>query len=123
MFLERREPSCLRLRLSGKGPPGFVEGEATLELVESETEAGLGTEFHYVADVQVGGSVGRLGQRMLSGLVKEMAGQFFEAFGQGSAPRNGEAAGSHPAPQAAGQLHLLLQLVWRSLLRLLGLRR
>ena len=113
--VEREEPERMKLRFSGKGAPGFVEGEAELRL----EEASGGTTVHYVADVQVGGQVARLGQRMLSGITREMAGQFFEAFG-----RIGEGAhGEHVVPEQKGPIVAFLQLVWRTLLNLLGLSR
>ncbi|MEE9217790.1 MAG: carbon monoxide dehydrogenase subunit G [Acidobacteriota bacterium] len=111
-YLERSAPARLRLRLQGKGPIGFVRGEATLEL-RAEHQA---TQVHYIADVQLGGQIARLGQRMISGMVKEMAGQFFEALG-GSAGAQGAPPGAPPAPRA------LLRLAWRTILNLLGLSR
>jgi carbon monoxide dehydrogenase subunit G len=111
-YLERHPTDRLRLRLQGKGPVGFVDGEVTLELAP----AGPGTKVHYVADVQIGGQVARLGQRMLSGVTREMAGQFFHAFESWRA----EAA---DVKVAAPPGRSFLQLVWRTLLRVLGLRR
>ena len=111
-YLERRPPDQLRLRLQGKGAVGFVDGEVALELARVDE----GTSIHYAADVQVGGQVARLGQRMLSGVTREMAGQFFAAFERWRP----EAPEEVVAPGAGRSF---LQLVWRSLLRLLGLRR
>ncbi|HXZ85211.1 MAG TPA: SRPBCC domain-containing protein, partial [Myxococcota bacterium] len=109
---ERRPPDHLRLRLAGKGPVGFVDGEVALELARVDE----GTRVQYAADVQVGGQVARLGQRMLSGVTREMAGQFFAAFERWRP----EAPDQVVAPGAGRSF---LQLLWRSLLRLLGLRR
>lgn len=111
-YLERTPPSRLRLRLQGKGAVGFVDGEVTLELAHLDE----GTNVAYAADVQVGGQVARLGQRMLSGVTREMAGQFFATFEKWrpEAPEQVIA----PSPGRS-----FLQLVWRSLLRILGLRR
>ena len=110
-FLERREPDLLRLSLRGKGRQGFVEAAAELHLAETDE----GTQFRYAVDLQVGGTLARLGQRMLSGVTREMAGQFFEALERWRPDAPGAAVPS------AGRALLLL--VWRSLLRLLGLRR
>ena len=111
-YLERRPPDHLRLRLQGKGAVGFVDGEVALDLARVDE----GTSVQYAADVQVGGQVARLGQRMLSGVTREMAGQFFAAFERWrpEAPEGTVA----PSPGRS-----FVQLVWRSLLRLLGLRR
>ena len=111
-YLERHPSDRAKLRLQGKGPIGFVDGEVTLEL----SPAPEGTLIHYVADVQIGGQVARLGQRMLSGVTREMAGQFFRAF-ENWRP---EAPDVKVAPPPGRSF---LQLVWRTLLRLLGLRR
>lgn len=115
-IVERDEPRRLKLRLQGKGAPGFVNGDAEIFL-EAD---GDGTAVRYAADVQVGGQVARLGQRMISGVTKEMAGQFFEAFERAAAP--GAAADAAPPP-APNPLMAALQLAWRTLLNLLGLSR
>ena len=111
-FLERVPPERLKLRLSGKGAVGFVDGEVTLMLAAVDE----GTSIAYVADVQIGGQVARLGQRMISGVTREMAGQFFGAFERWRPE----------APEqrvAAPPVSSFFQLVFRTLLRLLGLRR
>jgi carbon monoxide dehydrogenase subunit G len=119
-FLERRPPNALRVRLSGKGAAGFVDGEARVELAPAlpGSPGVLGpatTDVHYQADVQVGGQIGRLGQRMIAGVAKEMAGQFFEALAAGVAGEEGAAR--------RGPVRAFLDLVWRLLLRALGLSR
>ncbi len=112
-FLERETPSLLCLEFSGRGRLGFLEGQVRLDL----SEADPGTRVDYAADVQVGGQVARLGQRMLSGVAKEMAGQFFEALAREAGPDVGRPT-SGPGP-----LRALLQLAWRTLLELLGRSR
>jgi carbon monoxide dehydrogenase subunit G len=109
--LERAEPERLKLRLEGKGGPGFVVGEAELLL----TENGDGTDVHYRVDVQVGGQIARLGQRMIAGVTKEMASNFFIAFEQ--VMQGGE------KPRAANPIIGMIRLVWQTLLSMLGLSR
>ncbi len=104
-FLEREEPERMRMKLRGKGPAGFVEGEVELRL----TPLGGGTEVSYTADVQVGGQVARLGQRMISGVTQEMARQFFDLFGRPEEV-------STPGPWRA-----FWALIWRVARDLLGL--
>jgi carbon monoxide dehydrogenase subunit G len=136
-FLERTPEERLRMRVRGKGPAGFVDGEATLALAaahsatahsataDSATAEGA-TTVSWSADVAVGGQVARLGQRMISGVAKEMAGQFFDALervGSEAAGATGGAASARAPSAALPPWRAALQLAWRTLLRLLGLRR
>jgi carbon monoxide dehydrogenase subunit G len=59
--------------VEGSGGPGFVRGEAVITLTDSSG----GTRVAYSADVQVGGLIAGVGQRMLGGVSKMMADQFF----------------------------------------------
>lgn len=117
-IVEREEPSRMKMRLEGKGGPGFVNGEAELHL-EGEGDA---TVIRYVADIQVGGQVARLGQRMISGVTKEMAGQFFEAL-ERAASGAASVSGVAPADSGPKPLSAFLALAWRTLLNLLGLSK
>jgi uncharacterized protein len=66
-------PIRYRMALEGSGGPGFVRGEAGMEL----SDADGGTRVSYSADVQVGGLIASVGQRMLGGVSKMMLEQFF----------------------------------------------
>lgn len=66
-------PARYRMAVEGSGTPGFVRGEAAMELTDVEG----GTRVHYSADVQVGGLIASVGQRMLGGVSKMMLDQFF----------------------------------------------
>jgi uncharacterized protein len=121
-ILERDTEQRMKLQLKGKGAPGFVNGIAELSLADAE---GGGTQVGYVVDVQIGGQIARLGQRMIFGVTKEMLGQFFEALERSlnvaSTPGAGAATS---APSAApAPLASLIQLAWRTLLNLLGLSK
>ena len=61
------------MAVEGSGGPGFVRGEAAITLVEVPG----GTRVDYNADVQVGGLIASVGQRLLGGVSKMMADQFF----------------------------------------------
>jgi hypothetical protein len=111
-FLEQAPPERLRMRLQGKGPAGHVDGEASFVLRSSAD--GASTEVAWSADVQVGGQVARLGQRLLSGVAKEMAGQFFEALVALVRAEPGA------APRRVPPWRAFLSLVWRIVLRTLG---
>jgi carbon monoxide dehydrogenase subunit G len=66
-------PNRYRMSVEGKGGPGFLRGEAAMSLTPIET----GTRVSYDADVQVGGLIASVGQRMLGGVSKMLLDQFF----------------------------------------------
>jgi len=67
-------PKRYRLRGEGSGSPGFVKGEALIEL----SEQGDRTTVNYEGEMQVGGLIAGIGQRMMGGIAKMMLGQFFK---------------------------------------------
>jgi carbon monoxide dehydrogenase subunit G len=66
-------PRRYRMAVEGSGGPGFVRGEAAMELSDVDG----GTRVAYSADVQVGGLIASVGQRMLGGVTQMMLDQFF----------------------------------------------
>jgi carbon monoxide dehydrogenase subunit G len=70
-------PSSLTMKASGAGAPGTIDADVKVRLAPS---SGGGTELTYDADASVGGAIGGVGQRMLAGVTKKMAGQFFTAL-------------------------------------------
>jgi hypothetical protein len=62
--------------VDGKGQPGFLKGSGDLNI---EAREGV-TIVSYKGEVQVGGTIASVGQRMLQGAVKMMATQFFTAI-------------------------------------------
>ncbi len=75
---DKRPPESYRMQVEGSGAPGFVRGETVVTL----TEIPGGTRVSYSADVQVGGLIAGVGQRMLGGVSKMLADQFFNRMGQ-----------------------------------------
>lgn len=71
-----RPPSHYRMIVDGKGQPGFLKGAGELDLDERD---GV-TVISYKGDVQVGGTIAGVGQRMIQGAAKMMASQFFTAI-------------------------------------------
>jgi carbon monoxide dehydrogenase subunit G len=69
-------PSDFRMLVEGSGTPGFMKGSASIKL-ESEGET---TVLDVDSDVQVGGVIAGVGQRMLGGVAKLLMGQFFKAL-------------------------------------------
>lgn len=83
------------MKLDGKGPAGFMNGEGDLRL----TEAGSATELAYDIDSQVGGRVAAVGQRLLESSSKSVARQGLEGLAREiSAMGESEAAESEAAP-------------------------
>lgn len=77
-------PQSYRLIVEGSGGPGFLKGTARVRL-EPEGES---TVLSVDADVQVGGVLAGVGQRMLGGVAKLLMGQFFKAL-EGQLARRG----------------------------------
>ena len=75
---DKKPPESYRMAVEGSGGPGFVRGDTVITL--SDTEGG--TRVAYTADVQVGGLIAGVGQRMLGGVAKMMADQFFGRMSQ-----------------------------------------
>jgi len=70
---DRKPPESYRLAAEGSGGPGFLKADTLITL----SEIAGGTRVAYSADVQVGGLIAGVGQRMLGGVSKMMADQFF----------------------------------------------
>lgn len=78
VLADLEEPSGLTLRARGAGAPGTIDADVKVRLAP----AGGGTEVTYDANASVGGAIGGVGQRMLSGVTRKMAGEFFTALDQ-----------------------------------------
>jgi uncharacterized protein len=75
---EKKPPESLKMRLEGRGAPGFMKGEGTISLRSKGTE----TEVHYDGKAQVGGVIASVGQRMIEATAKKIVVQFFDAAAQ-----------------------------------------
>jgi carbon monoxide dehydrogenase subunit G len=76
---DQQPPHAFVLKASGSGAPGTVSAEAKVRL----DDAGDGTTtLTYDADAIVGGMVGGVGQRVLSGVARKTANEFFTAVDQ-----------------------------------------
>jgi carbon monoxide dehydrogenase subunit G len=65
------------LHVDGQSRAGFVKGSSRIELTDDEGK----TRVNVSADVQVGGPVARVGQRLLEGVGKAMMDRFFACIG------------------------------------------
>ncbi len=72
-ILDKRPPHSYRLVVQGQGNPGFVMGEATVELVAQQES----TVVNVAGQGQVGGLIARVGQRLLGSVSKMMMDRFF----------------------------------------------
>jgi len=73
---DQQPPGSFRLRASGAGAPGTVRADVLVWLEDASDGT---TRLAYDADAVVGGMVGGVGQRMLTGVAKKTAGEFFKA--------------------------------------------
>lgn len=69
--------ASLRMKANGSGAPGTIDAVVDVRLAPHD--AG-GTVLSYDADATVGGTIGGVGQRMLAGVTRKMAGEFFTAL-------------------------------------------
>ncbi|MFG1920614.1 carbon monoxide dehydrogenase subunit G [Cryptosporangium sp. NPDC048952] len=96
---DQQEPTSFVLRAKGAGAPGTVSADVLVTLEQGDSGTTL---LSYAADAVVGGAVGGVGQRVLSGVAKKTAGEFFAAVDSLlNAPVSAEAAGEVPG---AGQV-------------------
>jgi hypothetical protein len=70
------EPESYRMLVEGSGRPGSVKGDGRLTMSDAEG----GTLVSYQGDVQVTGTVARVGQRLMGSVAKMMIGQFFRCM-------------------------------------------
>ena len=93
---DQERPTSYVMHASGAGAPGQVRATVTIELAPDGDSA---TVLTYSADAVVGGPVAGVGQRMITGVAKRMAAQFFTAVDAELAGA-GAPAGTPPAPAA-----------------------
>jgi carbon monoxide dehydrogenase subunit G len=78
LLTEQDAPTSFLLKASGAGAPGTVSAEVRIRLAAQNG----GTLLTYDADAIVGGPVGGVGQRILAGVAKKTANEFFAAVDQ-----------------------------------------
>ncbi|MFZ4660127.1 MAG: SRPBCC family protein [Caldilineaceae bacterium] len=69
-------PDSYRMKVSGQGSPGFVNGEGNVRLEGNGDE----TIMHYTGDVQVGGKIAGVGQRLIDSTAKSIIRQGLAAL-------------------------------------------
>ena len=74
---DQQRPTSYVMHASGAGAPGNARAQVTINLQPAD---GGKTNLTYSADAVIGGPVAGVGQRMITGVAKRMAGQFFKAI-------------------------------------------
>ena len=78
-LLDVQPPSSYTLKFEGQGgAAGFGKGEARVRLEPRDA----GCELLYTANAQVGGKIAQVGQRLIDGVARSMAEDFFKRFEQ-----------------------------------------
>lgn len=88
-------PTSYRMKVSGQGSPGFVNGEGNVQLEGSDAE----TIMHYTGDVQVGGKIAGVGQRLIDSTAKSIIRQGLAALDIQIQARAEQAVATTPAPE------------------------
>lgn len=68
-------PDSFRLIVEGTGKIGFMKGEGVLRITPSSQE---GTTIDYTGDVQVGGTIANVGQRLIETTARLLIKRFFD---------------------------------------------
>ena len=95
---DQQRPRSYVMHASGAGAPGQVRATVTIELTPDGDST---TVLTYSADAVVGGPVAGVGQRMITGVAKRMAAQFFTAVDAELAGAGVPAVAAEPRPSAA----------------------
>jgi carbon monoxide dehydrogenase subunit G len=103
-LMDVQAPNSYTLAFDGQGgPAGFGKGSARVQL--APPAEGGGCELSYSAQAQVGGRIAQVGQRLVDGVAKSMADDFFRRFDEEMQRRYPEAyvqeAAHAPQPAAA----------------------
>ena len=67
-------PETYHMKVDGRGPSGFVQGEGDVRLEETDD----GTVMHYSGEAQVGGRLAQVGQRLLDSSARAITKQSLE---------------------------------------------
>ena len=76
---EQNPPESFRLIVEGNGKIGFLKGDGLLNLVPAGESS---TDIKYDGEVQVGGTIASVGQRLLDSTAKLIIKKFFERFSE-----------------------------------------
>ena len=77
-LLNKRPNEGYTIQVAGSGKPGFVKGAGQVTLTDESGNTRLG----YAGDLQVGGLIARVGQRIIGTISRQMTAKFFDGFGK-----------------------------------------
>lgn len=76
-------PERMTLKVEGSGRPGTIRARGELRLEEGDGQ----TVVTYTGDAQITGLIASVGHRLIGGVAKQMAGEFFKAVERELQPR------------------------------------
>ena len=74
---DKRAPEHFAMQIDGKGTVGFAHGSASVDL---QDQPDGGTLMQYSSDVQIGGRIASVGQRLIDSVSRMMMRQALEAL-------------------------------------------
>ena len=77
VLLDKVVPEHFTMQIDGKGSVGYTKGTASIALADAPDSA---TTMQYTSNVQVGGKIAAVGQRLLESVGKMMMRQALEAL-------------------------------------------
>lgn len=93
-------PASYTLAFDGQGgAAGFGKGQSKVTLAPAADDRGC--ELIYTVNAQVGGKIAQVGQRLIDGVAKSMAEDFFKRFDEAMQQRHPEAYAAEVAVEAA----------------------
>jgi carbon monoxide dehydrogenase subunit G len=87
-------------KISGQGDggvAGFAKGGATITLLPKDG----GTLLTYAVEAHIGGKLAQLGQRLVNGVAKKLADEFFQKFSVAVNPQSSPVSSQNPPEQSA----------------------
>jgi carbon monoxide dehydrogenase subunit G len=79
LISNENHPHSYTMSVEGRGKPGFMKGEGDVTLVD---KAENGTLMQYAGEVQIGGKLAAVGQRLIDTVSKSIISQAFETLDQ-----------------------------------------
>ncbi len=74
---DKRPPEHFVMNIEGRGRVGHVRGHAAVDLAEEGADATL---MRYTSQIQVGGTIAAVGQRLLDSVAHSMLKQAFDSL-------------------------------------------